>query len=618
MRKNALRMLCSILMLSFVLISPNIAWSQNPTSSRENANPPKTAVKERKDGPWCMHHCSSSREVTYDLSNRSYSGETVRGPVTVVAKNLNLLRYKYSANSKVTLSKPPDLWSQLTNLSTPQTSTTSPPASTDTTQGGGGTGTKALVRVGPKVRATVGGKSISPAGEIVFDKVKKADDEAVQAITRVNEATREFDSVFKRSLDTDFTDVSALVGRANTASESVRAAGQELLSFLKGVNSSSTYSGIVSELSSDSKFMGGIDAGWPSGAELTDAKTSVDHRKRVLTQMKLDFDGEHPSLIADLNTAQRDLYMASEVLESFANSGPTEPGDQGVVTNGRKQIGNRLLQIHTATLQLNAAASFLNSAAATNDQMQTALADLDPSGDKYKAFQQGQAQLIDWQKQMMQIRTDWDRHTAHPMENPDPFEMRLVATCDYAFASTKQTLITLTATDQLPDKSAAGAATVLSVTAECASPFNVSAGVAFSTIPNKEYAIHPVATPPGSITTTNQFVLTADSSFHPLVLGMVSARLCEPNEKVALHLSFGLAGNFKSQSGGGSSAEFLIGPSISLFRTMFITPGLHIGKKTVLADGFTVGSPVPPNVTTPPLQSSYKPAFGLAITFTKP
>ena len=174
------------------------------------------------------------------------------------------------------------------------------------------------------------------------------------------------------------------------------------------------------------------------------------------------------------------------------------------------------------------------------------------------------------------------------------------------------------ATDQLPDKSAVAPATVLSVTVECASPFNVSAGVAFSTIPDREYAIQPVATPPGSTTTTNQFALTADSSFHPLALGMVSARLCEPNEIIAFHLSFGLAGNFKSQNAGGSSAEFLIGPSISLFRTMFITPGLHIGRKTVLADGYTVGSPVPSNVTTPPLQSSYKPAFGLAITFTKP
>jgi hypothetical protein len=113
-------------------------------------------------------------------------------------------------------------------------------------------------------------------------------------------------------------------------------------------------------------------------------------------------------------------------------------------------------------------------------------------------------------------------------------------------------------------------------------------------------------------------VYTTHSNFHPLPIAMVSARLCEPNEKISIHASFGLSGNFNSDSNGGSSAEFLFGPSIALFRTMFITPGLHIGRQASLADGFNVGNPAPPNVTTAPVQTSYKPGFGLAITFTKP
>jgi hypothetical protein len=113
-------------------------------------------------------------------------------------------------------------------------------------------------------------------------------------------------------------------------------------------------------------------------------------------------------------------------------------------------------------------------------------------------------------------------------------------------------------------------------------------------------------------------VVTNNSNFHPLVLGMVHARLCEVNETIAFHASFGLSGNFQSQSAGGSSVGFLLGPSMSLFRTMFFTPGLYIGTKTNIGGGFNVGGIVPSNITTVPLQTSYTTGFGLAITFTKP
>ena len=65
-------------------------------------------------------------------------------------------------------------------------------------------------------------------------------------------------------------------------------------------------------------------------------------------------------------------------------------------------------------------------------------------------------------------------------------------------------------------------------------------------------------------------------------------------------------------------AEFLIGPSFSLFRTMFLTPGLQIGTKTVIGGGFNIGDTVSSNITTVPLEKSYTTGFGFAITFTKP
>lgn len=610
------------LLFCIVMAAPGMVLAQ---SSGGASGGPKTGTgknKTKDSGPLCMHNCSSSREKTYDLRNQTYTGETVGGPLTVVAKNLNILRYKYTANSKVTLSKPPDLWSELTNIANPQGTTTSPsPAK--------GEPKAPLVSSLPSAflararSASPSDRAMSAAAKELGARIDAALDEERQAVAAVAIATKGFPEL-KKATDKDFEKVAGQVKNANIASDRVNAGGQELLSFLKSVDSSSTYAGIKDELSPEFKFMAGVNAQWPSSSDISELKLTVDRRTTILSQAKTDFEGKRGSLIAGLTVAQRDIYSVKNDLDQFARQiqgGATAAGDKNAVEDDRSKIKTALDEIDTSNIDLNTGYAFLSSAIATSDQMETAVSNLDRAGDKYKAFQQAQAQLSDWHQQMIKINTDWDLHSAVGADqqlHPDPFSMRISGTCDYAFSSTKQTAVTLTATDQLPDKSANAPATVLSVTIECASPFNVSAGVAFSGIPDQEYAIHPVATPKGSTTTTNQFVQTSDSIFHPVVIGMVSARLWEPCERVAVHASFGLAGSFKSQSAGGSSAEFLIGPSLSLFRTMFITPGLYIGKKTVLADGFTVGSPVPSNITTPPLQSSYKPAFGVAITFTKP
>ena len=219
---------------------------------------------------------------------------------------------------------------------------------------------------------------------------------------------------------------------------------------------------------------------------------------------------------------------------------------------------------------------------------------------------------------MENIQRLWLAYSKTPSEGPNPFSTQIEADCEFALSRTKQTTVTLVQTDLLPGSTSTTPTTVLSVIVECTSPFTISAGVAFSTVRQKEFAIQPVATPPNSTTTTNQFVATNNSAFHPLPLAMAHARFAEPNETVAFHVSLGIAGNFQSQNSGGSSAAFLIGPSISLFRTMFFTPGVMIERKAELGSGFKVGQVAPPNVTTAPLQNSYTGGFGFAITFTKP
>jgi hypothetical protein len=155
-------------------------------------------------------------------------------------------------------------------------------------------------------------------------------------------------------------------------------------------------------------------------------------------------------------------------------------------------------------------------------------------------------------------------------------------------------------------------------TLTCASPFAVSAGVEFSTIPSSEFAI--VKSPGGANNTSiNTFGYSSNSSFHPLPVAIVHVRLWESrDQRYAFHASAGASGNIQGQNSGGSSAEFLLGGSFSFFRTMFVSAGLHIGTQNYLGGGFKIGQQVPSDVTTVPVTKSYTTGFGLAITFTKP
>ena len=138
------------------------------------------------------------------------------------------------------------------------------------------------------------------------------------------------------------------------------------------------------------------------------------------------------------------------------------------------------------------------------------------------------------------------------------------------------------------------------LTVACSSPFSISAGAAFSTIRNPQFAIVKSTPAPGGTTSTNTFGVTSDASVNPYPIAIAHARLHNWEEnRYALHFSFGVGARINGQSSGGSSAEFLTGLSFSFLRTIYITGGLDIGKQSQLIGGFKVGVTVPPDVTTP-------------------
>lgn len=202
--------------------------------------------------------------------------------------------------------------------------------------------------------------------------------------------------------------------------------------------------------------------------------------------------------------------------------------------------------------------------------------------------------------------------------NEDSFVMTTYVSCGVSFNQNKQVAIKLIQYDRLPlfDGQPIASSDVKDpfVTVNCSSPFSVSAGVELRFLANQTFGLVPSGT-----SGSNIFGITQDAKTAPLPIGMVHVRLAEwKNHMLGLHAGFGVGAHLQGTGSGGSAAEFLFGPSLSLFRTLYITPGWHYGEVAALAGGFKIGDPVPSGVTTVPVSTSYKSGFGLAFTFTKP
>lgn len=546
----------------------------------------------------------------YDLGSGTVTGDTLRGPRRVIAKNLNVLRYNYQFNSTVSFSQPVDLFSKLTGVAAP--SSTPAPAST------GGAGAPEA----PGSLALSANCQDSSAQTPLAQHL-------CQLSTVQNTIKQRFDivNVLAGRVATNFTTLTALITVANCDVGVVKGAGAALNNLLLASTGDpgQTVAGITTQLQNgggmpcgaganpgtDSTFIRGTKAEWPDFAAIANLTTGTADLQRQLDQQAATF----PAFMADQTAAiaafQRSLQEDLKPLSTKKN--PTDDDKTNI-----QDINKSLVILKNAASQLQLTADTLNSATAQNAKIASALPDLQTNGQKYNDFVAARDLLRTWKTRMETLQANWNAFQNDEKNQPDPFSRSAVGDCGFAFSRTKTTALSLIASDQMPGATTPNPITVLSVSVECSSPFTISAGVEFTTLKEREFSIQPVANPPGSVTTTNEFVATTQSSFHPLPLGMIHARLWEPKEWFSLHASFGIAGNIRSQNSGGSDPEFLIGPSIALFRTMFLTPGLHLGREVSLGANFQENEPVPANITTPPLQKSYKSAFGFAITFTKP
>ncbi len=95
---------------------------------------------------------------------------------------------------------------------------------------------------------------------------------------------------------------------------------------------------------------------------------------------------------------------------------------------------------------------------------------------------------------------------------------------------------------------------------------------------------------------------------------LLNMRVWEPNDTFALHVSTGAAVDVKTGQSG-TDLEYIVGPSISFWRSLFITPGLHIGRVPKLAGGFVLDQEVPTGISEPPVEKTWKKAFVMTFTY---
>jgi hypothetical protein len=241
-------------------------------------------------------------------------------------------------------------------------------------------------------------------------------------------------------------------------------------------------------------------------------------------------------------------------------------------------------------------------------QLNSLITSLSPSmlsGDKTSSFYKALAIFRFWQSHLSTL-------------TPSDFQTVTSIDCPNVFNQNRSVAVSLIEADLLPTFDGTPTVPTMSktpfVTVTCTSPFAVSAGVEFSFLKSPTFGLAP-----SGASGVNQFGITDTGNINTLPVGAVHWRIKEtPNHMVAAYGSFGAAAHIQGNASGSSAAEYLTGVSIGFRRTVFITPGWHVGKVAALGGGYKVGEAVPSGTTSVPVQSSYQSGFGLAITFTKP
>jgi hypothetical protein len=238
-------------------------------------------------------------------------------------------------------------------------------------------------------------------------------------------------------------------------------------------------------------------------------------------------------------------------------------------------------------------------------ELQNLLRSQDHTSQRAILFRDAQNKLRQWRPILIGVKNG----------GPEGFTRTIYVGCGFAFDQTKSSKIEIIKRDRLASPGTNEIREEV-ITVECTSPLSISGGFGFSTIDEMEFVF--VQSKPDATSTpqtpVNRFGFKNRSSFRTLPVLLLNTRLWEPSDTFAVHASAGAAVDIKTGQAG-TDIEFIVGPSLSFKRTLFITPGLHIGRVPTLTGGFNLGDVVPSGVSSPPVEKAWKRGFVTTFTF---
>jgi hypothetical protein len=242
-------------------------------------------------------------------------------------------------------------------------------------------------------------------------------------------------------------------------------------------------------------------------------------------------------------------------------------------------------------------------------ELQTTLRGLGVGSQQFNAFREVQNKLRVWRPILEGVRRG----------GTASFDRTFRVGCGFGFSDNRETKIEVVKRDRLAAPGTADTREEI-LTVVCSSPLSISGGFGFSALDEREFIFVPstktVTDSSGvaSEVVINRFGFKNRSSFRALPVLLLNTRVWEPNDTIALHLSAGAAVDIKTGQAG-TDLEFIVGPSVSFKRTLFVTTGMHVGRVPTLVGGFNIGQEVPNGISQPPIEKAYKNGFITTLTF---
>ena len=202
------------------------------------------------------------------------------------------------------------------------------------------------------------------------------------------------------------------------------------------------------------------------------------------------------------------------------------------------------------------------------------------------------------------------------LDNAEAFSRKVSVGCDYSWGRTQRIAIELVTLDRMAD--ATTPARDVIATVECTSVLSVSAGwgVTFADVKRYGVVVSSVSGDHQASEVRSTVQIVDEMSFRPVPTILLHMRVKEARG-FGGHFSVGgtIGGAQSDNGGGGADIEYLIGGSVSIARSLYISGVFHLTRIGELAGGWSVGDVVPNGVSSAPLRRGWGHGYGVLFSY---